>query len=80
MRNFEGRTSCKYCGGRGFITIEIDMEEFINLIDEPLKLGDKIPAIKAVRAKWDMGLKDSKELVEAYQDFLKNIATIIERD
>ena len=81
MRNFEGRTSCKYCGGRGFISLNIDMAEFIDIVDEGgLSTGNKIQAIKDVRTKWDVGLKDAKNMVEAYQDFLNSIATIMERD
>jgi len=79
MRNFQGRVSCKDCGGTGFIAIEVNIEEFINIVDEELSAGNKIPAIKAVRTRWDMGLKDAKEIVEAYQEFLRSIATIMER-
>ena len=79
MRNFEGRTLCKFCGGRGFMAIEIDMADFIDIVDEGLSAGNKIQAIKDVRTKWDMGLKDAKNMVEAYQEFLNSIATIMER-
>jgi len=78
MRNFQGRTICKPCGGGGFIAIEIDMAEFIDIVDEGFA-DNKIVAIKAVRTRWDMGLKDAKDIVEAYQEFLNNIATIMER-
>ncbi len=79
MRNFHGNASCRNCGGRGFISFEIDMAEFIDIVDEGLSAGNKIQAIKDVRTKWDMGLKDAKNMVEAYQDFLNSVATIMER-
>ena len=80
MRNFEGRITCKDCGGRGFIEVKINMDEFVSLVEGPLTIGDKIPAIKEVRTRWGIGLKDAKEMVEAYQYFLNSMSTIVERE
>ena len=61
---------CRECSGTGRKTSEISMHEFMDIVDGGLSVGNKIEAIKDVRTKWGIGLKDARDLIEAYQTFL----------
>jgi len=61
---------CRDCNGTGRKITEVSMHEFMDLVDAGLSVGNKLVAIKDVRTKWGLGLKDAKDLVEAYQTFL----------
>ena len=78
MLNIQGRIPCRACGGRGTIEIDVDIEEFIKIVNEGLSINNKIIAIKAVRERWDMGLKAAKDMVEAYITFTNVVAGSID--
>ena len=78
MLNIQGRIPRRACGGRGTIEIDVDIEEFIKIVNEGLSINNKIIAIKAVRERWDMGLKAAKDMVEAYITFTNVVAGSID--
>ena len=63
---------CKECSGEGKVTYKINLGEVIADVDE-VGIGQKIDAIKFIRNKHPLGLKEAKELVEAAITFLQNI-------
>tara|TARA_R110000824_G_scaffold30868_12_gene101057 strand:+ start:7422 stop:7709 length:288 start_codon:yes stop_codon:yes gene_type:complete len=64
------RRTCRGCDGTGKKTFEVSMHEFMDIVNSSLREGNKLVAIKDVRTRWDLGLRDAKELVESYQTFL----------
>ena len=80
MHNMRLKNICRHCGGKGFTDLEISIEDFARIVDEHLQPlssdtmnHGKIPAIKAVRTQWELGLKQAKDMVEAYMLFIKTI-------
>ena len=77
MHNMRLKNICRHCGGKGFTDLEISIEDFARIVDEhlqPLSSNHgKIPAIKAVRTQWELGLKQAKDMVEAYMLFIKTV-------
>ena len=79
MHNMRLKNICRHCGGKGFTDLEISIEDFARIVDEHLQVDvgnlnyGKIPAIKAVRTQWELGLKQAKDMVEAYMLFIKTV-------
>mgnify|MGYP003150768852 CR=1 FL=1 len=72
--------TCKACEGSGIKVAEVPLGEMINLLESFHVKGQKIEAIKAVRSlgstDGSLGLKASKELVEAVFNLFDNLESI----
>ena len=61
------QTQCKACYGQGSTEVQIDSRDIMTIVNNHLSEdGDisKIPAIKTVRTKYGVSLKQAKDLVE----------------
>ena len=66
---------CSACSGSGIQTQAVDIADLADIY-KTCPEGQKINRIKAVRAKWHMGLKPAKEVVEAYDRLLTELTGI----
>ena len=72
-------SECRVCDGKGNRAIIIDIPEFMKIVDasiSPRRIKverNKIQAIKDVRERWALGLREAKNLVESYQTFINII-------
>ena len=68
---------CTQCNGRGFTYRELDIQELLTIRKECEGWKNKINFIKAVRARWDFGLRDAKEIVEATETFHSKLEELV---
>ena len=68
---------CTQCNGRGFTYKELDIQELLTIRKECEGWSHKINFIKAVRARWEFGLKDAKDIVEATETFHSKLEELV---
>ena len=73
--NRDIKIRCKECSGAGNVIYTINLGEVITDVNE-VGIRNKIDAIKFMRNKHPLGLKEAKELVEAAISFLQNVERV----
>jgi len=69
-----GKAPCTVCKGTGEVAFEIDTLELAQLINGLLLTGHKMHAIRVVRDKWPVGLRQAKDVVESFEKFTVDLA------
>ena len=63
---------CQYCSGTGTVKGELSLVNLLDMLEATDGTHNKINYIKAIRAKWLLGLREAKTLAEAAIDFKEN--------
>ena len=63
---------CECCSGTGTVKGELSLVNLLDMLEALDGTHNKITYIKAIRAKWSLGLREAKTLAETAIDFKKN--------
>ena len=73
----EIETKCPSCMGKGYNRTILNIDELLRMRTEVMGWENKIKFIKEVRTRWDLGLRDAKEIVEAVETFRNLLQGIV---
>ena len=63
---------CECCSGTGTVKAELSLVNLLDILEATDGTHNKINYIKAIRARWSLGLREAKTLAEAAIDFKEN--------
>ena len=70
--NYSVRLDCAECNGSGKKQFLVNLGDILDSVNE-VGIENKINAIKQIRNKYSMGLRDAKDLTEAAIYFIKHV-------
>ena len=76
----ESPQKCECCSGSGIIKQDISLVNLLDIMEATDGVRNKINFIKAVRDRWELGLREAKFLAESAIEFKENALIAVNKN